>query len=70
MTQLLSSVSVVLSPKKEHSSEPLISKVINLDVNTGSSISYAAFFINKNPLIKPLLSKYNIISLTFKYSDL
>ena len=70
MSQYISSVLVALSPKKEFSSEPLVSKVINLCVFTGSTIPQVVHFVNKNPLIKPYLSKHNIVSLTFKYTTL
>lgn len=70
MSQYVSSVLVVLSSKKEFSSDPLVSKILNLDVTTGSTIPHVTHFVNKNPLIKPYLSTYNIVSLTFKYSEL
>ena len=70
MSQYISSVLVVLSSKQEFSSEPLVSKVINLCVFTGSTIPQVVHFVNKSPLVKPYLSKYNITSLTFKYSAL
>lgn len=70
MSQYISSVLVVLSPKKELSSEPLVSKVINLCVFAGSTIPQAVHFVNKSPLVKPYLFKYNITSLTFRYSEL
>lgn len=70
MAKYISSVVVTLSPKREFSSEPLVSKVLELDYTTGSTIPLTAHFINKNPLIKPYLSKYDIINLTFKYSEL
>lgn len=70
MSQYVSSVLVVLSPKKEYSSNPLVSKVLQLDVATGSTISHVVLFVNKSPLVKPYLSKYNIVSFTFKYSTL
>ena len=70
MACYISSVVVMLSPKREYSFEPLVSKVLELDYVSGATIPLATHFINKSPLIKPYLSKYNIISLTFKYSDL
>lgn len=70
MPQYVSSVLVVLSPKDAYSSEPLISKVLGLDVTTGPTTPHVVHFVNKSPLIKPYLSKYNIVSLTFKYSEL
>lgn len=70
MAQFISSVFVVLSPKERNSSDPFLSKVINLDVVTGSTVSLAVHFISKHPLIKPYLSKYNILSFVFKYSEL
>lgn len=70
MSRYISSVVVTLSPKQEYSSDPLISKVLELDVVTGSTTPHVVHFVNKSPLIKPYLSKYNIVSLTFKYSEL
>lgn len=70
MAQYISSIFVVLSPKKEYSSDPLVSRVFELDVISGCTIPHVVHFVNKSPLIKPYLSKYNIISLTFKYSKL
>lgn len=70
MAKYISSVVVTLSPKQEFSSEPFISKVLVLDYVTGSTIPHAVHFINKSPLIKPYFSKYDIIFLTFKYTEL
>lgn len=70
MAKYVSSVVVTLSPKRDHSSEPLVSKVIELDYVSGSTIPHVVHFVNKNPLIKPYFSKYDIIGLTFKYSEL
>lgn len=70
MSQYVSSVLVVLSSKKEYSFDPFVSKVLQLDVTTGSTIPHAIHFVSKSPLVKPYLSKYNIVSLTFKYSVL
>lgn len=70
MSKYISSVVVTLSPKREFSSESLVSKVLELDYVSGSTIPHATHFINKSPLIKPYLSKYDIVSLTFKYSEL
>lgn len=70
MSQYISSVVITLSPKREYLSEPLVSKVLQLDYVSGCTIPQATHFINKSPLIKPYLSKYDIIGLTFKYSDL
>ena len=70
MAKYISSVVVTLFPKREHSSESLVSKVLELDYVSGSTIPHATHFINKSPLIKPYLSKYDIVSLTFKYTEL
>lgn len=70
MPRYISSVVVTLSPKQECSSDPLVSKVLGLDTDLGSTTSHVVHFVNKSPLIKPYFSKYNIISLTFKYSEL
>ena len=70
MSKYISSVVVTLSPKREYLSEPLVSKVLQLDYVTGCTIPHAVHFVNKSPLIKPYLSKYDIVGLTFKYFDL
>lgn len=70
MARYISSVVVTLSPKRECSSEPLVSKVLELDYVTGPTIPHAVLSVNKNPLIKPYFSKYDIIGFTFKYSEL
>lgn len=67
MSRLISSVVVTLSPKREYSSEPLVSQVLQLDYAAGCTISQAVHFISKNPLIKFYFSKYDIVGLTFKY---
>lgn len=70
MSRYISSVVITLSPKREYSSDPLVSKVLELDYVSGATIPHAAHFINKSPLIKPYLSKYDIVSFIFKYFDL
>ena len=70
MARYISSVLVVLSPKRECSSDPLVSKVLTLDAVTGCTISHVTHFVNKSPLVKPYLSKYDIIGFMFKYSEL
>lgn len=70
MAKYISSVVVTLSSKQEFSSDSLVSKVLELDTVIGSTTLHVVNFVNKSPLIKPYLSKYNIISLVFKYSKL
>lgn len=70
MAKYISSVVVTLSPKRDYSFEPLVSKVLELDYVTGSTVSHVTHFVNKHPLIKPYFSKYDIIGFTFKYSEL
>lgn len=70
MACYISSVVITLSPKRKYSSGPLVSKVLELDYVSGATIPHATHFINKSPLIKPYLSKYDIVGLAFKYSDL
>jgi hypothetical protein len=70
MAKYISSVVVTLFPKREFSSDSLVSKVLVLDYVAGATIPHVTHFINKSPLINPYLSKYDIISLTFKYSEL
>lgn len=70
MAKYISSVVVTLFPKREYSSEPFVSKVLELDYVSGSTIPHTIYFISKSPLIKSYLSKYDIVSLTFKYSEL
>lgn len=68
MSKYISSVSVTLCPRD--SSLELKSFVLCLDYNSGCTLSHAVHFVNKSPLVKPYFSKYDIISLTFKYSEL
>lgn len=68
MAKYISSVVVTLFPKRECSSEPLVSKVLELDCFSGSTVSQAVHFVNKSPLVKPCLLKYDIVGFTFKYS--
>lgn len=70
MAKYISSVVVTLFPKREYSSDPSVSKVLELDPVTGSTIPHVVCFVNKNPLIKSYFSKYDIFSLSFKYSEL
>lgn len=70
MARYISSVVVVLASKQECSSDSFVSKVLVLDAVSGSTVLQAVHFISKSPLIKPYLSKYNIVSFTFKYSEL
>lgn len=70
MARYVSSVVITLFPKRECSSDPLVSKVLELDYVSGSTIPHAIHFVNKSPLIKPYFLKYDIINLTFKYSEL
>lgn len=69
MAKYISSVVVTLAPDQAYSSDSLVSKVLELDVVTGSTVFQAVNFVNKSPLIKPYFSKYNIINLVFKYSE-
>ena len=70
MSKYISSVVVTLSPKREYLSEPLVSKVLQLDYISGCTISQVVRSAYKSPLIKPYISRYDIVSFTFKYSDL
>lgn len=70
MASYISSVVITLSPKDSNSLDPCVSKVLGLDVTTGSTIPHATLFASKSPLIKPYLSKYDIVSFIFKYSEL
>ena len=70
MSKYISSVVITLSPKREYLPEPLVSKVLQLDYVAGCTIPRATHFISKSPLIKPYLSKYDIVGLSFKYFDL
>lgn len=70
MSKYISSIVVTLSPKREYSSEPLESKVLGLGCVSGCTLLQAVHFVYKSPLIKPYLSRYDIINLTFKYTEL
>lgn len=62
----VSSVVVVFAPKFT-SSEHLTTVSISLDYRVGCTLSHAVEYISKHPLIKPYLSKYVIINLSFQY---
>ena len=49
MAQYVSSVLVVLSPKRENSLDPLVSKVLELDVISGCTTPHVVHFVNKSP---------------------
>ena len=70
MSCYISSISVTLSPKSVQGIGLMKSFVISLDYNSGSTMPHAVHFVNKSPLIKPYLSNYNIVCLTFNYSEL
>lgn len=70
MAYYVSSVVVVLSPKEAVSSDSLVSKVLELDLSVGCTVSHAVHFVGKSPLVKPYLLKYHIINLVFRYSEL
>lgn len=70
MPHYISSVSVTLSPKTVQEIGPMKTFVISLDCNSGATTPHAVHFVNKSPLIKTYLSKYNIVCLVFKYSEL
>jgi len=70
MARYISSISVTLSPKNAQEINLMKSFVVSLDYNSGATMPHAVHFINKSPLIKPYLSNYDIISLTFNYSEL
>jgi uncharacterized protein (DUF1919 family) len=70
MAKYISSVVVTLFPKREYLSEPLESRVLGVGCVSGSTVLQTVHFVHKSPLIKPYLSRYDIINLTFKYSEL
>lgn len=70
MARYISSVSVVLFPKTVKDVGPMKSFVISLDVVSGSTLFHAVSYVSKHPLIKSLLPNYQIVNLTFSYSDL
>lgn len=70
MPRYISSVSVTLSPKAIQEIDLMKTFVVSLDYNSGATVTHAVHFVNKSPLVKPYLSKYNIICLVFKYSEL
>nr|DAF67567.1 MAG TPA: hypothetical protein [Microviridae sp.] len=73
MARCISSVVVVLSLKTVKAVKdmiPMKSFVISLTFISGSTLSHAVNFVSRHPLIKGLLRDYEIINLTFNYSDL
>lgn len=70
MARYISSVSVTLAPKDVFSLEPMITKVLLVDVTISASLLHVLNYVNKNPLVRQYLNKYHIINLTFQYSEL
>lgn len=69
MPRYISSVSVTLAPKDVFSLEPMITKILLVDVTIGASLLHVLNYVNKNPLVRQYLNKYHIINLTFQYSE-
>lgn len=70
MARCITSVVVALSPKTVKAVVPMKSFAISLTFISGSTLSHAVNSVSKNPLIKGLLRDYEIINLTFNYSEL
>ena len=70
MSRYISSVSVIFEPKDNRTTDSLGSTILLLDVRSGTTIPRVANYVNKNPLVRRYLTKYRIISLTFRYSEL
>ena len=70
MSRYVSSLVVTLSPKTIQEKGTMKSLVISLDFMSGSTILHSVNYVCKHPLIKGLLPNYNIVNLTFKYSEL
>lgn len=73
MARCISSVVVTLSlkPVKAVKDVPSMkSFVISLTFVSGCTLSHAVNFISTHPLVKGLLRDYDIINLTFNYSEL
>lgn len=68
MSMYISSICVVLFPKE--SSLGIKSITLDLDCTSGCTISHAVSYVLKNPIVKSVLSKYLIVGLNFKYSEL
>lgn len=70
MSYYISSVSITFEPKDDYATDPLVSTVLLIDFVTGITIPHVTNYINKNPLVRRYLTKYRIINLSFRYSDL
>lgn len=68
MARYISSVCVTLTSKEP--SAGLMAVVLSLDPVSGCTPSQAVNFVFKSPLVKGVLPKYLITSLTFYYSEL
>jgi hypothetical protein len=64
MAKCISSVVITLSPKRESSFEPLVSKVLILDYVSGSSVSAAIHFVKL--MYRGLRGKDMIVSISFR----
>lgn len=66
MSKIISSVAVTCS-----SDADLIVSSLALDHFAGCTLSHAVSYVLKNPIVKSCLKRrYNIINLTFQYSEL
>ena len=66
MSKYISSVAVTFS-----SDADLVVSSLHLDVVSGCTILQAMSFVWKNPTVKSYLSRrYNILNITFKYSEI
>lgn len=70
MSRYISSAVVTFAPKSNYSSESYVTTVLLLDIVVGATVFHVFEYIRKNPLVKSYLNKYNIINLTFQYSEL
>lgn len=70
MPTYISSVTIVMTSKISSVSTRDFCESIQIDPQLGSSHLHVVEYLKKHPLLKKYYKDYNILSLTFKYSEL
>ena len=71
MISYISSATVIfVSKSKAIDRNRLASVTVCVDHNSGCTVSGVFEFLRKNPIVKANLRDYNILSVTFNYSEL
>lgn len=69
MSSYISSAAVIFISKSADN-KILSSVTVHIGLNAGCTVSHAFEFIRKNPIVKSNLRDFDILSVTFNYSNL